>query len=284
MATSKNPKPCVTRTNCFILRRNREISYYSCRAFESLPWLHHGFSTRWDGGGEIISDSATLNTSDSLNEKCRRMFSALGHKNAEIVSLNQIHSNRVFVVETARYSEIENYKGDGLVTNIENVALAIKTADCFPILIVDPIRKAICAVHSGWRGTLSRILPGAIDEMVRRYQSDPARLMVALGPGIRECCFEVGEEVARMFKEAYPGESTARTRPDVPGKYLVNLAGVLKTQLTQAGIPPENQHDSGMCTCCNTREFFSLRAEGAAAGRMISVIALEETLINPDIS
>ena len=251
------------------------MPYYSCRAFESLPWLRHGFSTRWDGGEEIISDSATLNIPNRVNENRRRMLSALGLKNAEIVSLNQIHSSRIHVVESAGSQEMEKCEGDGLITNIENVALAIKTADCFPVLIVDPIHKAIGAVHSGWRGTLARVLPGAIDEMVRRYHSDPARLMAALGPGIRECCFEVGEDVARMFTEAYSEESTVRPQSGVPGKYLVNLSGVLKTQLTQSGVPMENQHDSGMCTCCNTREFFSWRAQGAAAGRMIAVIALE---------
>ena len=261
------------RTDCFILRRNLEIPYYSCRAFESLPWLRHGFSTRWSGD-ERITDSATLNTTNSINENLRLMVSALGLKNTEIVSLNQIHSNRVHAVKSDGSFEMENYEGDGLITNIENVALAIKTADCFPVLIVDPIHKAICAVHSGWRGTLSRVLPGAIEEMVGQYRSDPARLMAAIGPGIRECCFEVGEEVARLFKEAYPGVSTARPHPDVPGKYLVDIGGVLRTQLAQSGVPPKNHYDSGMCTCCNTREFFSWRAEGAAAGRMISVIAL----------
>ena len=202
------------------------------------------------------------------------MFLAMGLKNAEIVSLNQIHSNRIHMVESAGSQEMEKCEGDGLVTNIENVALMIKTADCFPVLIVDPIHRAVGAVHSGWRGTLARILPGAIEEMAGQYRSDPARLMAAIGPGIRECCFEVDEEVARLFKEAYPGESTARPRTDVPGKYFVDIARVLKVQLTQAGVPPENQYDSGMCTCCNTREFFSWRAEGAAAGRMISAIAL----------
>ena len=235
------------QTAGFILHET-PAPYYSCRAFESLTWLRHGFSTR-------------------------RLLCAPGIENTSLISLKQIHSNKVHVVES-RQAETENHEGDALVTNVKNAALAIKTADCFPVLIVDPVHRAIGAVHSGWRGTLTRVLPNAIDEMFRRFQSDPARLLFALGPGIRECCFEVGEEVARLFIEAYPEKSTARPHPTTSGKYLVNLPAVLKAQLMQSGVPPENIHDLGMCTCCNTRDFFSWRAEGPATGRMIAVIAI----------
>ena len=277
----------------FILRESREIPYYSCRAFENLPWLRHGFSTRWggEGGGTLNLASAAWDTEERVNENRRRLLSALGLENAALFSLNQIHSDRVYVVESVAglyepqaeflffpsSDSIQNYKsneGDALITNSENAVLAIKTADCFPVLIVDPVNRAVGAVHSGWRGTLARVLPGAIEEMSRRYQSNPAHLMAALGPGIRECCFEVGEEVARLFKEAYPEKTAARPRQSMPGKYLVDLAAVLKTQMTQSGIPPENQYDPGTCTRCNTREFFSWRAEGSSAGRMMAVIAL----------
>jgi len=255
----------------FTLHENLGVPYYSCLAFENLPWLRHGFSTRRGG-----ADKGPLNLHNTVgydperaNENRGRLLCALGLKNTTLVSLNQIHSDRVCVVEATD----ENYEGDALVTNMENAALAIKTADCFPILIVDPVHRAVGSVHSGWRGTLARVLPCAIEEMRRRFQSDPACLMAALGPAIRECCFEVDKDVAQLFNEAYPGKSAARSGSAAYGKYLVNLAAVLKEQLTQSGIPSENQYDIGMCTCCNTREFFSWRAEGASAGRMMAVIA-----------
>jgi len=276
----REPAIPVMRTDGFTLRENQEIPYYSCRAFEKLPWLRHGFSTRCGGAGEVNLNlnSAVWDAPERVNDNRRRLLSALDIKNADIVSLNQIHSNRIFVVESAadfhNTEKTENHEGDGLVTNIENTALAVKTADCFPVLIVDPAHRAIGAVHSGWRGTLARVLPRAIEEMSRRYHSDPARLLVALGPGIRECCFEVNEDVARLFKEAYPDKATARPHTSAPGKYLADIAAVLKIQMTQSGVSPDNQHDIGICTCCNTREFFSWRAEGAAAGRMMAVIAI----------
>jgi YfiH family protein len=283
------------RDNGFILRENRGIPYYSCRAFENLPWLRHGFSTRWGGAddGTLNLNPAAWDTPERVNENRRRLLSSLGLKDASLVTLDQIHSNRIYTVESAAdllefgkfgepvsgrsiKPETKNHEGDALVTNVENAALAIKTADCFPVLIVDPVHRAVGAVHSGWRGTLARVLPGAIEEMSRRYQSDPACLLAALGPGIRECCFETGEDVASLFDEAYPEKNTARPSPAAPGKYLVNLAAVLKIQMKQSGVPPENQYDLGMCTCCGTREFFSWRAEGAASGRMMAVIALRK--------
>jgi len=271
------------------LRKNREVPYYSCLALENISWLRHGFSTRTDGsGGTLNLNPAGMDTPERINDNYSRLLSAIGLENAAFVSLNQIHSNLVYVVESTAYlprmfnlfqpEEIVRTRqaetGDALVTNIENTALTIKTADCFPILIADPVHRAVGAVHSGWRGTLAGVLPRAIDEMSRRFQSDPARLLFAIGPAIRECCFEVGEEVARLFSKTYPEAATARPHPTAPGKYLVNLAAVLKIQMTQSGARPENQHDLEMCTCCNTREFFSWRAQGAAAGRMLSVIAV----------
>ena len=256
----------------FTLRENLGITYYVCRAFESLPWLRHGFSTRRSGADEEpLNLHPTVGYDPERAKKNRsRLLCALGLENASLVSLNQIHSNQVCAVEAIN----ENYEGDALVSNMENTALAIKTADCFPVLIVDPVHRAVGAVHSGWRGTLARVLPRTIEEMCRRFQSDPACLMSAMGPAIRECCFEVGEDVAQLFNEAYPGKSTTRPNATSPGKHMANLAAVLKTQLTQSGIPPGNQHDIGMCTCCNTRDFFSWRVEGASAGRMMAVIAV----------
>jgi YfiH family protein len=296
------------RTSGFILRENKKIPYYSCRAFESLPWLRHGFSTRRGGvdGGTLNLNFTAWDTPERVNENRRRLFSALGLEDATLISLKQIHSDRVYAVESDagcfprwtwktqrsftlfpssgltgsidnRRSEASSREGDALITNVENAALAIKVADCFPVLIVDPIHRAIGAVHSGWRGTLARVLPRTIEEMSRRFQSDPARLLFALGPGIRECCFEVAEDVASLFTEAYSEIAAVRQHPLAPGKYLVNLAAVLKTQMRQAGAPPENQYDLEICTRCNTEEFFSWRAAGPSAGRMMAVISILST-------
>ena len=110
--------------------------------------------------------------------------------------------------------------------------------------------------------------------MAREYDSDPSRILIALGPGIRACCFEVGPEVAGPFEEQYSGCSLTKPPPGGSQKRFLDLFKALQIQMNRAGVPVENRFDLGVCTCCHTGEFFSHRAEGAAAGRMLAVIGL----------
>jgi hypothetical protein len=249
----------------FVVRKFRGIPYYSCRAFENLPQLCHGFGTRQGGGSP---------------ESSRRFLSALHLEEARLTMLRQVHSNRVYIIED-NSRQWNRSEGDALSTRMENVALAVAVADCFPVLIADPVGKAVAAVHSGWRGTLSGVLLRTIREMQQAFRSNPATLLVAIGPGIRACCFEVGSEVAGLFEKEYPGARLAQPANARPGKYLLDLASALDMQLDLAGVLPGNRYDLGACTCCNTREFFSYRAEGPAAGRMMAVIGLGRSAPGP---
>lgn len=266
------------RKDDFLLREIQGIHYYSCRAFESLPRIRHGFSTRH--GGIAGLEEHSLNLSDAawdsperVRENQRRFLSAVRLEDASLITLNQVHSNRVHVVKNGcgPWPPVE---GDALITQAENVALAVKIGDCLPILIVDPVHAAVAAVHSGWRGTLSGILPHAIREMQSTFDSHPGELQVAVGPGIRSCCFEVGAEVVSKFDEEFPGAHLNMPMEPRLGKFHLDLIQALAIQLDHAGVPRENCHDLGACTCCNTKEFFSYRAEGAASGRMMAVIGI----------
>ena len=264
----------------FILREHRGVRYYSCSAFENLPYLRHGFSTRHGGAPDHKENSLNLSEMpwDSparVRENRSRLLSALNLPGATLITVSQIHSNRVHIIEdiSAQWNDTE---GDAIVTVVKNIALSVKTADCMPVLIVDPVKRAVAAVHSGWRGTLSGVLPCTVREMRRAFGSDPSRLLAAIGPGIRACCYEVGSEVAGLFGEAYPGCCSARPGTDNRNKFLLDLGGILGVQMEQSGIRPENRHDLGLCTYCNKEEFFSHRAEGSAAGRMMSVIGISE--------
>ncbi len=262
----------------FVLREALGIPYYSCLAFENLPHLRHGFSTRLGGAPDPMKSS--LNLSDRpwdsparVIENRRRLLSALHLAGAPLITLRQVHSNRVHIIEdnAAQWNGVE---GDAMATRVQGIALAVKTADCLPVLIADPAGKAVAAIHSGWKGTLSGILPSAIREMQRAFGSDPSQLMAVIGPGIRKCCYEVGMEVADPFARKYPGCCSAGGFEGRGNKCMLDLCKVLEMQMDQEGIRAENRHDLGVCTCCNTGEFFSHRAEGAAAGRMMSVIGL----------
>jgi polyphenol oxidase len=262
----------------FTLREFQGIPYYSCLAFEDLPHLRHGYSTR--RGGTPGPDESSLNLGEMpwdsparVQENRNRFLSALRLPDAPLITLSQVHSNRVHIIEDIS-TQWNRPEGDAIITRAENIALGIKTADCLPVLIADPAMKAIAAVHSGWRGTLARILPCTIREMQRAFGSEPSQLVAAIGPGIRACCYEVGRDVADLFTKEYPEYCLASPVKRQGDKYLLDLGKVLDTQMNLAGIRPENRFDLGACTCCNTGEFFSYRAEGPAAGRMMSVIGI----------
>jgi YfiH family protein len=266
------------KQNGFVLREYRGVPYYSCRALESLPRLCHGFSTRLGGAPDPNECSLNLgltswDSAARVHENRSRFLAALKLEEAHLATLHQSHSNRVHIIEdiSGQWNQSE---GDALFTRIENVALAVQIADCLPILIADPVSNAIAAVHSGWRGTLSRILLRTIHEMQRAFDSNPVDLLIAVGPGIRACCFEVGSDVASLFEKEYPGSSLAKPAIGRPRKYYLDLCGALHIQMELACVPPENRYDLGSCTRCNTGEFFSYRAEGPAAGRMMAVIGL----------
>jgi YfiH family protein len=248
--------------NGFILREFQGITYYSCEAFESIHELRHGFSTRIGGGSDL-----DLNASSNHP----RFLEALHFSGGRLVSLQQTHSDRVHFAEDIS-QEGPRIEGDALVTKLENAALAIKTADCIPILIADPVKKVVAAVHSGWRGTQKRIAVKTIEAMRQAYSCNPEDMLIAIGPGIRQCCFEVGSEVVDLFKKEFPEGNFAKSSALKPEKFYLDLVKILEIQLLSSGILPAHCFDSNLCTCCNTREFFSYRAEGAATGRMMSII------------
>jgi polyphenol oxidase len=266
------------KENGFVLRESQGILYYSCRAFERLPQVRHGFSTR-RGGTSALGECSlnlgnlSLDPPGQVYENRRRFLSALHFENAHLLTLHQIHSSRVHIIEdmTGRQEPLE---GDALATRLTGAALAVQTADCLPILIADPANHAVAAVHSGWRGTLSRVLMNTIFEMQRAFNSNSLQLLIAIGPGIRACCFEVGSEVADRFNEEYSGCNLLMTAPSRPGKYLLDLCRALDIQMDLAGIAEENRFDLNVCTRCNTQDFFSYRAEGKAAGRMMAAIGI----------
>jgi YfiH family protein len=215
--------------------------------------------------------NTSWDSAERVHENRQRFLSALNLEEAHLATLHQIHSNHVHIIEDIS-RQWNQPDGDALATRSENVALAVQTADCFPVLVADPANEAIAAVHSGWRGTLSGVLLQAIREMQRAFSSDPAQLLVAVGPGIRACCFEVGAEVAELFEKGYPEHNLAKPVSNRPGKFLMDLPAALDVQLNIAGVRPGNRYDLGICTCCNTDRCFSYRAEGTASGRMMAVI------------
>jgi YfiH family protein len=210
---------------------------YRVRPLEDFEWLVHGFGTRW-------SDS----------------FGSCGN----LATLHQIHSD-VVVDGGGRSGCLGD--GDALVENTPGLLVAVKTADCVPVLIVDPAHRAVAAVHAGWRGASKKIVPQAMKEMAKKFSSRPEDLHVAIGPAIGTCCYEVGPEVAAEFAQYHPGLH------NLTHSSHLDLAEVNRLQAAEAGVSADHIYKADICTKCD-RDFYSFRRDRQGAGRMLSVVGV----------
>jgi len=199
---------------------------YRVTELDAFPWLVHGFGTR-------LSDIPAA-------------F-------AQLATLKQIHSASCVTAE-GRAGLLG--EGDALIEDQPGSVVAVKTADCIPVLLVDERRRAVAAVHAGWRGTAARIAADAVAAMSRRFGTNPEDLLAAIGPGIGECCYEVGAEVAEHFG----GQ----------GRGHIDLAAANRRQLEESGVTPRRIYASNLCTMCRGEEFDSFRRDHEKAGRMYS--------------
>lgn len=235
----------------------------------------HGFSLRTGGVSEAPFSSLNLggNVGDrpeAVAENKRLFAVELGHDPAGLFEVSQVHGPGVRVVEaTDTVADVRLHEADALVTGVSGVAVGVRVADCAPVLIAHPPSGLVAAVHAGWRGVAGRVVDRAIDVMCARGVGAPSELYVAIGPHIRACCFEVGEEVAtELAAQAYGADVVRREA----GKPRVDLVRILRAQLAARGIADDHVDDVGGCTRCEPDRFFSFRREGEKSGRHLGVI------------
>jgi YfiH family protein len=166
-------------------------------------------------------------------------------------------------------------EGDLLATSLQDVALAVRTADCVPILYADPQTGAVAAAHAGWRGTVAGAAARMVEVLAGKFGTRPEDLIVAIGPCVGPEAYEVGQAVVDAFATAWPEESARGTwyvaRP-MPGKYLLDLWTITRDQLAAARVSPANIHLAGLCTVTHASTLHSYRVEAASAGRMVAAI------------
>lgn len=216
-------------------RLNQE-GIYRCQAFQQFIWQSHGFGTR--RGNPPVH-----------------------------VTLRQIHSDLVRNAHGLRDREQE---GDALISDEPGLSIGVRTADCVPILLLDTERRAVAAVHAGWRGSANEIVRCAIHKMTSDFGSNPGHLWVAIGPCIRACCYEVGPEVADHFKYIFPEWTGNELKAE--GKRNLDLAEANIRQMKRAGVPAAQIFDSCLCTACEIETFYSYRREPQDPGRATSAI------------
>jgi YfiH family protein len=306
IATRRKPK---TRT-----RPKNKIKILQAAQLASIPWLVHGFSTRMGGSSRAygkgdLNLGFTKDDSRAAVERNRAVFlrelGAVSHvrrgsrKRADslwpLVTVRQIHSDIVRYVDSIPSEPIA---GDGLITATPGLLLAIQTADCLPVMIVDTKRHAVGVFHAGWRGTVKRIVEKGVGEMVRHFGSRPRDMKAAIGPGVQGCCYEVGEEVrtkfesqfsyaASLFREVKDSDPVREKYPllfltarapghsELPKKIFLDLVEANRQQLLAAGLSKKNIETSPFCTNCHPELLFSYRAERGKTGRMMGAVGVK---------
>ncbi|HWZ53417.1 MAG TPA: peptidoglycan editing factor PgeF [Candidatus Acidoferrales bacterium] len=318
VAAKRGPAPVAH----WKLRRSGGLQILEAPAFARLDWLVHGFSTRpggasalatfRDGGrGSEKSAEKVLNlgftdwdTREGVLTNREKFFRSLGAGKMQVVALRQIHSDIVHVVSSANHRGAASDspevapRGDALITREAGVLLVVQTADCVPILLADTKRRAVAAIHSGWRGTVRRIAEKTLGRMQMEFGTRPTDVVAALGPGIGSCCYEVGTEVAAEFQAQFrnardwfdgPFDRLADSDNDPnwlpwltmkppghappPPRAQLDLIAANRAMLADAGIPAARIYASGYCTACRPDLFFSFRKE-RTTGRLMAAIGI----------
>lgn len=275
----------MIKSNDKIIVNNKNDLYFleftNFKKYEDI--LTHCFTTRLGGvsTGECCSLNLSFNRNDSKEnvlENYRLVSEAIGVDYNKLVLSNQVHDNKIRYVSEddagkGIHKESDIIGFDGLTTDIPGIPLVTFYADCVPVLILDPVKKAITAVHSGWKSTQLNISYEAIEFMKKKYNSNPGDLQVAIGPSICKNCFEVGEEVYKLFIEKYDWCNTYVQRNDE--KYYIDLQQIIKKVMIDEGVLNENILISEICTKCNTDVFFSFRGDQHKTGSLAAVMMLK---------
>jgi polyphenol oxidase len=285
--------------------RKTQVSVLQADPLSRIGWLIHGFSTRSGGcskayGGRALNLGFTTQDSRAAVERNRSEFlrklgARTGQKPWPLITLRQIHSDPIHCVSIPPENQLV---GDGLITATPGLLLAIQTADCLPVILVDTQHRAVGVFHAGWRGTVKRIVEKGVGEMRRYFGTRPQDIKGAIGPGVHNCCYDVGSEVRDQFesqfdyatelfheveesdpvREKYPMLFLTARAPghgELPKKIFLDLVEANRRQLLAAGVPGRNITASPLCTACHTELLFSYRAEKGITGRLMGVAGIK---------
>jgi polyphenol oxidase len=251
-----------------------ELTWLKVPSWEKYDGLLHGFMGR--RGGKSIDPYAGLNVSYRVGDDNKvvsqnvcDMKLEVGIHDGRIITMKQVHGDQIVDVKDTNIKEAG--EADGMVTEKPNAFLGVLTADCVPILFVAPGKKLVAAVHAGWRGTLA----GIAEKMVRQFKDNYGvaddEIEAALGPAIGSCCYEVKNDVTEPLREKW-GHLAGSSIELKDGKCFVDLRGLNRAILEQAGVPARQIFQVGPCTHCAKDDFFSYRRERKETGRQISFI------------
>lgn len=239
-------------------------------------------------GGFSLGVYSSLNTAFHVGDKDedvlrnrKKIAGALSVELLQFTLANQTHSNNIAIVEHSNRScGSHGLKGaiddtDALLCNTKGVFICVQMADCVPILLYDPVKQVVGAVHAGWRSTVKFIAPAAIEQLTKTFGCNPSDVVAGIGPSIGPCCYEVGHDVKLASDRAF-GDKVGIIKPAAnAGKYIFDQWQANYESLISSGLQRKNIELSGICTRCNSDDFFSSRASNGLAGRFLAGIMLK---------
>lgn len=269
----------LTKMAAFSLQSVHEVSFLTCVPMRKHGVVVHAFSTRLGGVSEppYASLNLGLGSGDDharVQGNRARFGRSIGINPKDLVTLRQVHGNRVIVLTEATDPQLmRGTPGDGLITNRPHLPLAVITADCFPVVFAAPSVPAAGIVHAGRQGTAARVVSTAIERMSQEFDVSPEAVFVAIGPGIGPCCYEVDEASAEPFQTHFDPDD-AVYRPSRPGYLYLDLQQAIVQQLRKAGVPSTHIWRADLCTACHSHWFYSYRREGPRSGQMLNVVMI----------
>lgn len=263
----------------FEWRERGTVKVLVCTALEDAGFAN-GFSTRRGGVSDFPHGDLNLagyNEDSAVNiEENRRRFLAVFGPAYRLATVWQIHSDIVKTVDSESEVPETAEKADALVCGLPGVLAGVKTADCVPVIIGDPVKRVFAAVHAGWRGTVSSIVAKSVDKLAAKFGTDPADLIAAIGPAATCSNYEIGTDVIDAFAENF-ADSEKYFSPTREGHAFVDLHAANRDQLLAAGVAAGSIHTAPYCTMDRPDLFFSYRLEkrkNGKTGRLLSVIGL----------
>lgn len=199
------------------------------------------------------------------NSKRGEFLQTLCLQPGKLVMVKQVHGSAVLWVDQPGPENLE-VPADGLITSTPGLVLGVRTADCVPVFFWDPVRKVAGIAHGGWKGVKDGIINRMLKVFSGQFKTEAADLRVAVGPAIRQCCYEVGKEFMGYFPGFYKAKDAS--------KGVLDLVAVIKDRLVKRGIPAAQIYDPGLCTVCENKKFFSYRVESQTKERILSVISI----------
>jgi YfiH family protein len=261
------------------MKRSGRIHYIAAE-FSGPSCSVQGFTTRHEGVSRTPYNSLNLGTNTldqphNVEGNRSLLASAFGIAPEALVTVRQVHGNDILVIDEPNedYGHFLGVESDAVITNQPGVMIGVCVADCAPILLLDPEKRIIAAVHAGWQGTVQKVVSKTVEGMQALFGCTPKMLQAVIGPSIGKCCYEVDTPVRDAF-----------ARNDIPwapfteqteeGKWRLSLAAANRDMLLAAGVPAGSVQVSDLCVCCHRELFFSFRRDKGETGRQMGFIML----------